>query len=130
MRLRVPALIAEPREAQGGAQFPGTVLLHAGKIERALELGLGLHRVRIGDDSAISPTVRWMSASHHLSPDISTAVSASSMQRWASANCPSYSYAPAKSHSTKFLPELRSRSMFVPTPPSVPAEVAEPIVIF
>ena len=39
--------------------------------------------------SAISPAMRWISASHHLSLVVSTAVIASPMQRQASSNWPS-----------------------------------------
>src|ERR1700688_4158482 len=41
-----------------------------------------------GDISAISPAMRWISASHHLSLVVSTAVIASSMQRQASSYWP------------------------------------------
>ena len=41
-----------------------------------------------GDSSTISPAMRWMSASHHFSLVVSTAVIASPMQRQASSNWP------------------------------------------
>src|SRR3974377_222805 len=49
-----------------------------------------------GDISAISPAVRWMSASHHFSLVVSTAVIASPMQRQASSNWPSSAWASDK----------------------------------
>src|SRR5208282_670902 len=49
-----------------------------------------------GDFSAISPAMRWMPASHHVSLVVSTAVIASPMQRQASSNWPSSAYALAK----------------------------------
>src|SRR5215470_19263060 len=42
----------------------------------------------VGDFSAISPAMRLISASHHLSFAVSTAVIASPMQRQASSNWP------------------------------------------
>src|SRR5215470_5966960 len=41
-----------------------------------------------GDSSAISPAMRWTSASHHLSLAVSTAVIVSPMQRFAASNWP------------------------------------------
>jgi hypothetical protein len=49
-----------------------------------------------GDISAISPAVRWISASHHVSLVVSAAVIASPMQRQAASNCPSSAWARAK----------------------------------
>src|SRR5271166_96763 len=49
-----------------------------------------------GASSAISPAMRWTSASHHVSLVVSTAVIASPMQRQASSNWPSSAWALAK----------------------------------
>jgi hypothetical protein len=46
--------------------------------------------------SAISPAMRWTSASHHLSLVVSIAVIVLPMQRQASSNCPSSAWARAK----------------------------------
>jgi hypothetical protein len=42
-----------------------------------------------GDINAISPAMRWTSASHHFSSVASATVIASAMQRLATSNCPS-----------------------------------------
>jgi hypothetical protein len=49
-----------------------------------------------GDVSAISPAVRWISASHHRSFVVSASVIASPMQRHASLSWPSSTWALAK----------------------------------
>jgi hypothetical protein len=62
------ALIApKPRHAHCRAQFPRLCLLLAHDRERTLKIGLRFRGVRTGDISAISPAVRWTSASNHLS---------------------------------------------------------------
>src|SRR5215510_3717073 len=48
------------------------------------------------DSTVISPAMRWISASCHLSLVVSAAVMASSMQRQACSNWPSSAYALAK----------------------------------
>src|SRR5262245_6967254 len=48
------------------------------------------------DSSVISPAMRWISASCHLSLVVSAAVMASSMQRQACSNWPSSAYALAR----------------------------------
>src|SRR5208282_6889560 len=49
-----------------------------------------------GDISAISPAMRWISASNHVSLVVSIVVIASPMQRQASSNWPSSAWALAK----------------------------------
>ena len=87
--LRLTLVTPEARKAHCGAEFPGLGLLLAGEGESALEIRFRFGSVRFGRIRAISPAMRLISASNHLSFVVSAAVIASPIQRQASSSFPS-----------------------------------------
>jgi hypothetical protein len=64
----------------GAPEWQDFALLLARENERILKYASALATSGLGDIAAISPAVRCMSASHHLSLVVSTALSACAMQ--------------------------------------------------
>jgi hypothetical protein len=95
--LRLALVAPETRHAHGRTQLPGFCLLRTRNRECALEIRFCFGHIRWWRDlSAISPAMRWNSASHHPTLLASAVVIASRIQRQASSNCPTPAWAIAR----------------------------------
>ena len=72
--LHLSLVTPEAGEALGGSDFPGFCSLLAGYGKRTLEVRLGFAASGSGELRAISPAIRWTSASNHFSFAVSMTV--------------------------------------------------------
>jgi hypothetical protein len=86
--LRLVLVAPETSEAHGGAEFERLCLLLARNANARPKYNSAFAASGSGDSNAILPVMRLTSASHILSPVVSTAIIASLMLRQESSNWP------------------------------------------